>query len=81
MDPDVTIIEIIESDNIPKDKYLSPDLNYKNEEVFNDYLYIKNFILTDILELMIHILNMKMKSMYLLAKYIKYIKFINLIMI
>jgi V8-like Glu-specific endopeptidase len=33
---DVTVIEILESDNIPEDKYLSPDMNYKNEG-FNNY--------------------------------------------
>ena len=34
---DVTIIEIIESNNLPKEKYLIADLNYKNGG-FNDYL-------------------------------------------
>ena len=33
---DVTVIEILESDNIPEDKYLLPDINYKNEG-FNIY--------------------------------------------
>ena len=28
---DVTLIEILEEDNIPEEKYLSPDLNYKND--------------------------------------------------
>ena len=28
---DVSLIEILEKDNIPKEKYLSPDLNYKND--------------------------------------------------
>ena len=27
---DITIVEIVESDHIPKDKYLIPDMNYKN---------------------------------------------------
>ena len=29
-DEDVTVIEIIKTDNIPEDKYLYPDLNYQN---------------------------------------------------
>ena len=33
---DVTLIQILSSDNIPEDKYLLPDLNYKNG--FNFYL-------------------------------------------
>lgn len=40
---DVTIIEIIESDNIPKEIYLDPDLNYKNNG-FNDYLNKKLYL-------------------------------------
>ena len=28
---DVTLIEILKEDNIPEEKYLSPDLNYKND--------------------------------------------------
>ena len=39
---DVTLIQIIESDEIPENKYLYPDLNYKNN--FNDYLK-ENFCL------------------------------------
>ena len=35
---DATVIEIIETDNISKDKYLFPDLNYKNFNGFNNYL-------------------------------------------
>ena len=30
----ITLIEIIESDHIPNDKYLIPDYNYKNEFVY-----------------------------------------------
>ena len=41
---DITIIEIIESDNIPKEKYLIPDLNYKNEGFFNNYLNKKVYL-------------------------------------
>ena len=29
-DLDVTLIEILKNDNIKEDKYLFPDLNYKN---------------------------------------------------
>ena len=39
---DVTLIEIIENDNIPEDKYLYPDLNYENG--YNKYEN-KNFFL------------------------------------
>ena len=39
---DITLIEIIENDNIPEDKYLDPDLNYENG--FNQYEN-KNFYL------------------------------------
>ena len=35
---DATVIEIIETDNISEDKYLFPDLNYKNFNGFNNYL-------------------------------------------
>ena len=41
---DVTLIEILKEDNINEDKYLIPDLNYKNEG-FNYYVG-KNFFLT-----------------------------------
>ena len=40
---DVTLIEIIEKDNISGDKYLVPDLNYKNG--FNNYLNNNFYIL------------------------------------
>ncbi len=40
---DVTLIEILKEDNINEDKYLIPDLNYKNEG-FKDYVG-KNFFL------------------------------------
>ena len=38
---DTTLIQIIKKDNIPEDKYLFPDLNYKNG--YNQYKNIKIF--------------------------------------
>ena len=35
---DTTIIEIIDKDEIPEDKYLLPDLNYKNENGYKNYI-------------------------------------------
>ena len=42
---DVTLIEIIDKDNISKDKYLIPDLNYKNGLNFykNNFFYIAGY--------------------------------------
>ena len=38
IEEDVTMIEILQSDNILDEKYLSPDLNYKNEEGYKTYI-------------------------------------------
>ena len=35
---DVTIVQIIESDKIPDDKFLLPDINYKNDNNFSEYI-------------------------------------------
>ena len=35
---DVTVVQILQSDNIPENKYLLPELNYKNLGGFNFYL-------------------------------------------
>jgi len=35
---DVTVVEILDQDNIQKDKFLEPDLNYKNKKGYNFYL-------------------------------------------
>ena len=44
-DIDATIIEILHEDNIPGDKYLYPDLNYKNgyEKYINYDIYTGNY--------------------------------------
>ena len=43
---DITIIEILENDNIPEDKYLFPDMNYKNGYNFylnNNKIYLAGY--------------------------------------
>ena len=47
---DITLIEIIENDNIPEDIYLAPDLNYENG--FNQYEN-KNFYLAGLLQILV----------------------------
>ena len=57
-DIDVTIIEILPEVDIPEDKYLYPDLNYKN----GFHIYIDEKI---ILHQATHILiNIKLKSIF-----------------
>ena len=42
---DITLIEIIDEDNIPKNKFLLPDLNYKNayELYLNKFFYLAGY--------------------------------------
>ena len=63
-DLDATLIEIIKEDNIPEDKYLIPDLNYKNGYDFYIGKKVKKFIYLVIQKMKIMII----KNVILLEK-------------
>ena len=63
---DITIIEIIEKDGIPEDKYLIPDLNYENGHKFysEQKLYLAGYPEKDIFEKERYICSGKIKKIF-----------------
>ena len=63
---DITIIEIIEKDGIPEDKYLIPDLNYENgyKSYSEQKLYLAGYPEKDIFETERYICSGKIKKIF-----------------
>lgn len=61
---DVTVIQIIESDNIPDKKFLFPDLNYKNgfDDYINENFYLAGYPYSNIFKYERHISSGKIKK-------------------